>query len=101
MNLSWASLLLSCGLENMDNPLRGKKGSWVFLTEGLCMPSLSTFFRGQWDYSEGYTRRWTWNPVRFEGLCPPYDGLGRHTRVPSTGWEWSWAETLGYKVLPS
>lgn len=38
------------------------------------------FFRGQWDYSEGGTRRWKWNRVHFEGLCPPGAGFGRHTQ---------------------
>lgn len=58
------------------------------------------FFRGQWDYSEGGTRRWKWNRVHFEGLCPPGAGFGRHTGGgggPSSGWEWSWAAAPAIK----
>lgn len=37
------------------------------------------FYRGQWTESEGLMRRWKWNGVYFEGLCPPCADFGRHT----------------------
>lgn len=37
------------------------------------------FYRGQWTESEGHMRRWKWNGVYFEGLCPPCAEFGRHT----------------------
>lgn len=84
------------------NPLCGKKGSWIFLTRG----TLHAFSVYPFTEDSGTALKATREGGR--GIEPVLKGsallvpdLADTPGVPSTGWEWSWAETVGYKVLPS